>query len=48
VAVRLRAAIRTRRSEGNFLRHPEDTRDVIDFRAPTPVDEFVLKYQKPQ
>jgi predicted methyltransferase len=35
-------------SEGDFLRHPEDTRDVIVFRAPTPVDEFVLKYQKPQ
>lgn len=33
---------------GDFLRHPEDTRDVIVFRAPTPVDEFVLKYQKPQ
>jgi predicted methyltransferase len=32
---------------GDFLRHPEDTRDVIVFRAPTPVDEFVLKYQKP-
>jgi hypothetical protein len=25
----------------------EDTRDVIVFRAPTPIDEFVLKYQKP-
>jgi predicted methyltransferase len=35
-------------SEGDFLRHPEDKRDVIVFRAPTPVDEFVLKYQKPQ
>jgi predicted methyltransferase len=34
-------------AEGNFLRHPEDTRDVIVFRAPTPIDEFVLKYQKP-
>jgi predicted methyltransferase len=33
---------------GDFLRHPEDTRDVIVFRAPTAVDEFVLKYQKPQ
>jgi predicted methyltransferase len=33
---------------GDFLRHPEDTRDVIVFRAPTPVDEFVLKFQKPQ
>jgi predicted methyltransferase len=35
-------------AEGNFLRHPEDTRDVIVFRAPTPVDEFALKYQKPK
>ena len=35
-------------AEGNFLRHPEDTRDAIVFRAPTPVDEFVLKYQKPR
>ena len=35
-------------AEGNFLRHPEDMRDVIVFRAPTPIDEFVLKYQKPQ
>jgi predicted methyltransferase len=35
-------------AEGDFLRHPEDQRDVIVFRAPTPIDEFVLKYQKPQ
>jgi len=35
-------------AEGDFLRHPEDARDVIVFRAPTPIDEFVLKYQKPQ
>ncbi len=35
-------------AKGDFLRHPEDTRDVIVFRAPTPIDEFVLKYQKPQ
>jgi predicted methyltransferase len=34
-------------AEGDFLRHPEDTRDVIVFKAPTPVDEFVLKFQKP-
>ena len=33
---------------GEFLRHPEDQRDVIVFRAPTPVDEFVLKFQKPK
>jgi predicted methyltransferase len=35
-------------AEASFLRHPEGTRDVIVFRAPTPIDEFVLKYQKPQ
>jgi predicted methyltransferase len=34
-------------AEGDFLRHPEDTRDVIVFKAPTPIDEFVLKFQKP-
>ena len=30
-----------------FLRHPEDTRTNIVFKNPTPVDEFVLKFQKP-
>jgi predicted methyltransferase len=34
-------------AEADFLRHPEDTREAIVFRAPTPVDEFVLKFQKP-
>ena len=33
---------------GDFLRHPEDKRDVIVFRAPTPVDEFVLRFRKPE
>ena len=33
--------------EANFLRHPEDPRDVPVFHAAVPVDEFVLKYQKP-
>jgi predicted methyltransferase len=33
--------------EGNFLRHPEDPRDAPVFRPQVPVDEFVLKYQKP-
>jgi predicted methyltransferase len=33
--------------DAQFLRHPEDTRDHIVFRNPTPVDEFVLKFQKP-
>ena len=31
----------------DFLRHPEDTRTNIVFKNPTPVDEFVLKFQKP-
>jgi predicted methyltransferase len=34
-------------TEGDFLRHPEDPRDAAVFRPATPVDEFVLKYQKP-
>jgi predicted methyltransferase len=34
-------------AEGDFLRHPEDPRDAKVFRAAVPVDEFVLKYQKP-
>jgi predicted methyltransferase len=34
-------------AEGDFLRHPEDPRDAAVFRPATPVDEFVLKYQKP-
>ena len=34
-------------AEGNFLRHPEDTRDFNVNRPTGPVDEFVLKYQKP-
>jgi len=34
-------------SEGDFLHHPEDPRDVPVFRPVVPVDEFVLKYQKP-
>jgi predicted methyltransferase len=34
--------------EGGFLHHPEDARTAIVFRNPTPVDEFVLKFQKPQ
>ncbi len=35
-------------AEADFLRHPEDPRDAPVFRSPTPNDEFVLKYQKPQ
>jgi predicted methyltransferase len=33
--------------EGDFLRHPEDTRDFSVNRPTGPVDEFVLRYQKP-
>ncbi|MFO1363577.1 MAG: hypothetical protein U1F45_14055 [Burkholderiales bacterium] len=35
-------------ARGEFLRRPEDARDVAVFRAPTPVDEFVLKFRKPE
>ncbi len=35
-------------AEGNFLHHPEDPRDAPVFRPKVPVDEFVLKFQKPQ
>jgi predicted methyltransferase len=34
-------------AEGDFLRHPEDPRDAAVFRPKVPVDEFVLKFQKP-
>ena len=34
--------------ETDFLRHPEDPRDAAVFRPQVPVDEFVLKYQKPR
>jgi predicted methyltransferase len=33
--------------EGNFLHHPDDPRDVPVFHPAVPVDEFVLKFQKP-
>jgi predicted methyltransferase len=33
-------------AEGDFLRHPEDPRDVVVFKPSVPVDEFVLKFQK--
>ncbi|HXP30373.1 MAG TPA: hypothetical protein VN832_04730 [Stellaceae bacterium] len=35
-------------AEGNFLRHPEDPRDAPVFRPKVPVDEFVLKFEKPR
>ncbi len=34
--------------EGNFWRVPGDTRDFSSQRPPSPVDSFVLKFQKPQ
>jgi predicted methyltransferase len=34
-------------AEGDFLHHPEDPRDAAVFHPQVPVDEFVLKYQKP-
>ena len=33
--------------EGDFLRNPDDPRNTLVFRSPVPVDEFVLKFQKP-
>src|SRR5579871_2872855 len=35
-------------AEGDFLRHPEDPRDGKVFKPAVPVDNFILKYQKPQ
>lgn len=35
-------------ASGDFLRHPEDPRDERIFQPKVPVDEFVLKFQKPQ
>src|SRR5258708_4814237 len=34
-------------AEGAFWRHPDDTRDFTTQRPTGPVDEFVLKFQKP-
>jgi predicted methyltransferase len=34
-------------AEADFLRSPQDSRDVPVFKPQIPVDEFVLKYQKP-
>jgi len=34
-------------AEDNFWRHPDDTHDFPSFRPTMPVDEFVLKFQKP-
>jgi predicted methyltransferase len=35
-------------AEGNFWRHPEDTKDFSTLVPTGPVDEFVLKFQKPK
>lgn len=34
--------------EGDFLRNPSDPRDAPVFKPSQPVDEFVLKFQKPR
>jgi predicted methyltransferase len=34
-------------AEGDFWHHPEDARDFTTLRPTGPVDEFVLKFQKP-
>jgi predicted methyltransferase len=34
-------------AEGDFLRHPEDARDFSVNRPTGPVDEFLLKFRKP-
>jgi predicted methyltransferase len=33
---------------GDFLRNPQDRRDVVVFKSPVKVDEFVLKFEKPR
>jgi len=35
-------------AESDSLRHPDDPRDSVVFRSPVPVDEFVLKFEKPR
>jgi predicted methyltransferase len=35
-------------AEGDFWRHPEDTKDFTTQPPTKPADEFVLKFQKPQ
>jgi predicted methyltransferase len=34
-------------AQGNFWRNPDDTHDFPSFKPGMPVDNFVLKYQKP-
>ncbi len=33
--------------QGDFWRHPDDTRDFVSFRPTGPLDNFVLKFQRP-
>lgn len=35
-------------AEGNFLRSPADKRDVIVFKSAVPVDDFLLKFERPR
>jgi len=35
-------------ASGDFLKHPEDPRDKPVFRPAVPVDEFILKFEKPR
>jgi predicted methyltransferase len=35
-------------AEGDFLRHPEDKRETLSSRATMPVDEFIIKFEKPR
>jgi predicted methyltransferase len=34
-------------AEGDFWRHPDDTHDFPSYKPNMPVDNFVLKFQKP-
>jgi predicted methyltransferase len=34
-------------AEGNFWRHPDDPHDFPSYKLTAPVDDFVLKFQKP-
>lgn len=34
-------------AEGNFWRDPKDTHDFVSYKPVVPVDNFVLKFQKP-
>ena len=34
-------------AEGNFWRNPADTKDYPSYKKDVPIDNFVLKFQKP-